>query len=68
MNESLKIKNVYVFGNGMVMVFDQFGQQMPEYQGRDEDVRAKIRAVYSGPIVATDWRPNECEGFQGLTD
>lgn len=28
-----KIKSVYVWANGMVMTFDQRGEQMPEYQG-----------------------------------
>jgi len=50
-----QIANVYHFGNGMVMVFDADGQQVPEYQGRYEDVIDKLRAVYSGPIIATDW-------------
>lgn len=50
-----KIKNVYVFGNGMVMTFDQYGKQMPEFQGRDCEVREKIRAAYDGPIVGLVW-------------
>lgn len=29
------IKYVYEFPNGNAMVFDQWGQQMPEYQGPD---------------------------------
>jgi hypothetical protein len=45
-----KIAAVYVFKHGMVMTFDQYDQQMPEYQGRREDVIDKIRAVYDGPI------------------
>lgn len=53
--EEPKITNVYVFGNGMVMAFDQHGQQMPEYQGPDTEVRAKIMAVYNGPIVGVEW-------------
>lgn len=36
----------YVFSNGMVMAFDQFGQQMAEYQGRFEEVAAKITADF----------------------
>ena len=36
MDKERKITNCYVFGNGMVMTFDQCGQQMPEYQGRYE--------------------------------
>jgi hypothetical protein len=29
------LTTAYRFANGNVMAFDQFGQQMPEYQGRD---------------------------------
>jgi hypothetical protein len=36
----------YVFGNGMVIAFDQFGQQMPDYQGPLAEVQDKIRADY----------------------
>jgi hypothetical protein len=46
-----KITDVYIWQNGMVMTFDQFGEQMPEYQGRREEVLDKIRAVYDGPIA-----------------
>ena len=50
-----RITSVYAFGNGMCMVFDQHGQQMPEYQGRTEEMRERIRAVYDGPIVDAAW-------------
>lgn len=50
MNEQPRIEKVYTFANGMVMVFDQYGQQMPDYQGRAEDVLPKIKAVYAGAI------------------
>jgi hypothetical protein len=36
------ITNVYVYLNGQVMTFDQSGTQMPDYQGRKEDVIPKI--------------------------
>jgi hypothetical protein len=36
----------YVFGNGMVIAFDQYGEQMPDYQGRFEDVAEKIIADF----------------------
>lgn len=36
------IKHVIVWQNGMVMVFDEWGQQIPEYQGRWEDKRDVI--------------------------
>lgn len=38
------ITTVYRFRNGMICTFDQFGQQMPEYNGAEEDVLATIRA------------------------
>lgn len=39
----------------MVMVFDQFGEQMPEYQGPIEEVEEKIKAVYDGPWIQGDY-------------
>lgn len=38
------IKKVTKLPNGMVMVFDEKGKLMPEFQGRYEEVRAKILA------------------------
>jgi hypothetical protein len=53
------LTNCYCFQNGMVMAFDQNGEQMPDYQGRLEEVQEKIRrdfpavriegAVWSSP-------------------
>lgn len=37
-----KINKVYVFTNGMCMVFDKDGEQIPEYQGRWEEVSDSI--------------------------
>jgi hypothetical protein len=52
----LKIKNVYSFSNGMTMVFDQYGQQMPEFQGRTEDMMPKIRAAgFKEEVPLTEW-------------
>lgn len=56
MKNELKITNVYAFTNGMVIVFDQYGKQMPEYQGRYEEVIDKIRAVFSGEIPYGSFR------------
>lgn len=36
------IKEVFLFTNGMVMVFDDVGQQMSEYQGKFSEVKQKI--------------------------
>ena len=38
------IQEVVKFKNGMVVVFDEGGEQVPQYQGRYEEVRAKILA------------------------
>ena len=38
------IKNVIKFSNGIVMCFNEKGEQMPKYQGRYEQVKVKILA------------------------
>jgi hypothetical protein len=41
----------------MVMVFDQYGKQMPELQGAAKEARAKLRAAgYVGNIEHRIWR------------
>jgi hypothetical protein len=56
------LTRVMCWGNGMVMAFDQFGQQMPEFQGRKADVMEKIYAaatkdtVIEGDVVPLRWR------------
>ena len=47
---------VILYANGMVVVFDRYGQQMPELQGRYDEVKDKIRAVYQGPWCFGVWR------------
>ncbi|MBA7624743.1 hypothetical protein ES703_32155 [subsurface metagenome] len=42
------IDEVIKFGNGNVMVFDEKGEQMPQYQGRYDAVKAKILAHAPG--------------------
>ncbi len=51
------IQQVIRFGNDMVIIFDEKGEQMPEYQGRYEDVRVKIlaRAPRSAKFFHGDW-------------
>ena len=53
--EPPRITNVYLWQNGLVMVFDQYGQQMPEYQGPLEEVEEKIMAAYRGPWHGGNW-------------
>lgn len=51
-----KITTVYSFTNGMTMVFDQFGKQMPEYQGKTEEVLPKIKASgFEGQAEEVSW-------------
>lgn len=53
----LRITSVYSFTNGMCMVFDQHGQQMPEFQGYTSEMTPKIRAAgYAGAITRGAWR------------
>lgn len=37
-----KIEAVYIFGNGMCAVFDQYGDQIPEMQGVWEEKKEAI--------------------------
>lgn len=44
MQEKPEITSVYIWTNiNMIIVFDQYGQQMPEYQGPTEDVLEKVK-------------------------
>ncbi len=55
--ESRIITNVYSFTNGMTMVFDQYGKQMPDFQGSTREVVPKIRAAgFAGEILYGSWR------------
>lgn len=45
MSEPKRIKTVIAFPNGMVAVCDQFGEQMPEYQGERNEMLPKIMAA-----------------------
>ncbi len=59
--QSQEIRKVVKWQNGIVMVFDQFGQQMPGYQGRYEEVREKILAAATDKteFSGAEWRvPN----------
>ena len=52
------LTNCYHFQNGMVMAFDQNGEQMPDYQGRLSDVQDKIKCDFpTVKIEGAVWRP-----------
>jgi hypothetical protein len=56
MTDKPKIAAVYTFANGMCMVFDQHGQQMPEFQGRTDECLPKIRAAgFAGGVTHGTW-------------
>ena len=40
--EAAMIKTVIRLQNDMVLVFDENGEQVPQYQGRYEDVRGNV--------------------------
>jgi hypothetical protein len=52
------IDRVYLWSNGMVMTFDEKGDQMPDYQGRLPAVRDRILADApdSAEFVIGQWR------------
>jgi hypothetical protein len=49
------IKTVIRIKNDMVMVFDEDGEQIPEYQGPYEDVKERILADAPAGSVFNHW-------------
>jgi hypothetical protein len=49
------IKTVIRIGNDMVMVFDERGEQLDEYQGHYQDVREKILTDAPAGAVFNHW-------------
>jgi hypothetical protein len=49
------IKTVIRLGNDTVMVFNEDGEQIPQYQGSYYDVKEKILADASGGTVFNHW-------------
>jgi hypothetical protein len=49
------IKTVIRIKNDMVMVFDEHGEQIPEYQGHYNDVKEKILANAPAGSVFNHW-------------
>jgi hypothetical protein len=52
---SLHMQMVILWSNGNVMVLDELGEQMPEYQGIFERVAPRINAVFRGSWKYGDW-------------
>lgn len=51
-----RIAKVYHWSNGMTMVFDHDGKQMPEYQGPTEKVLPILRENgWIGPKQVRNW-------------
>lgn len=56
MKDSTPTKAV-LWTNGMLMVFDQHGQQVPEYQGVGTECLPRLRADFPDcPVEGHDWR------------
>ncbi len=55
------IKSVYRIKNDTVMVFDAEGEQVPEYQGRYEDVKESILREAPSDAVLSHWFDNTME-------
>ena len=55
------IKKAILWTNGMVMVFDEKGEQMPEYQGQYSEVKDKILKASTPETVFTFGQWNEGE-------
>lgn len=49
------IKTVIRVRNGMVMVFDENGEQLPEYQGFYQDVRDNIMSDAPEGTIFNHW-------------
>jgi hypothetical protein len=49
------IRTVIRIKNNMVMVFDEEGEQMPEFQGYYEDVKERILVNAPGGSVFNHW-------------
>jgi len=47
----------------MVMVFDQYGQQMPSFQGRKNEAMPKIKARLSRQKGKVEWKVQEGADF-----
>jgi len=49
------IKTIMRLKNDLIMVFDDEGEQVPEYQGRYEDVKGNILRDAPAGTVFTHW-------------
>ena len=49
------IRAVIRVNNNMVMVFDEQGEQIPEYQGQYEDVKARILTDAPAGTIFNHW-------------
>jgi hypothetical protein len=49
------VKTIIRTDNDMVMVFDERGEQVPEYQGNYDDVRERVLAHASGESGFYHW-------------
>jgi len=55
------IKNVIKIQNGEIMVFDEYGEQIPEYQGHCDGVRESILRDAPPDAVFSHWFGDDAE-------
>lgn len=62
-------KRAILWTNGMLMVFDQDGKQMPDYQGIGKEKLPKLRADFPEcPIEGMDWNTDIRPGLAALSE
>jgi hypothetical protein len=67
MNYKRRIAAVYVFKNGMVAVFDQWGIQLPFFQGKRSEAMPKIKSRLDRQKGSVYWKIQEGANFAGET-
>lgn len=50
------VRTVFRFPNGNVAVLDEHGEQIPELQGRFEDVKEKVEAAADEQTEWNGWK------------
>ena len=51
----MRVKTVFRFPNSMVAVLDENGEQIPELQGKFEDVKEKVEAAADEQTEWNGW-------------
>lgn len=55
------IKTVIRLPDNMVVVFDEYGEQLPQYQGRYEDVKVQLFKDAPADAIFSHWFDDKTE-------